>query len=636
MERRRSVMEVRSKAEPRLGRAQSTDNLDTAGERAAHASSIKGRNNKRSSIVKGHFPKLAECAHFHYEYVDFRNVQLSLAPQEVDVSWDGTTAKDPVFLIQVMCQGKSWLVPRSYEECQALDSHLHRCIYDRRFSQLRLLPPLHQLLDNTQMIMPLLAEYLARLSSIADNKINCGPVLTWMEIDNKGNRLLVAEEASINVPAIAAAQVIKRYTAQASDEISFEVGDIVSVIDMPPEEDTTWWRGKQGFQVGFFPSECVQVINERPSQPNTATAIATGTATASKPDSERVGARPAVNVHPSISSPSPTSVSRKHGKLMGFLRTFMKSRPSRQKLKQRGILRERVFGADLGEYLLDSGLDVPQVLRSCSEFIEKYGIVDGIYRLSGISSNIQKLRHEFDSDQVPDLTREVYMQDIHCVSSLCKLYFRELPNPLLTYQLYDRFAEAVCAGTEEERLIKVHNVIQQLPPPNYRTLEYLVRHLSVLAAQSAHTNMHTKNLAIVWAPNLLRSKEIELVGFSGAAAFREVRVQSVVVEFLLSNVDVLFSDSFSSAGKDTTGWGSGPPRASRKLLPRPNDARRLLTIGEALALAQLCREPGEETEPGEGSAQPEEEMAEDVEPREDTTGRLEGETTAALDVWPEE
>uniref|UniRef100_A0A4W3GTR4 Rho-GAP domain-containing protein n=1 Tax=Callorhinchus milii TaxID=7868 RepID=A0A4W3GTR4_CALMI len=35
---------------------------------------------------------------------------------------------------------------------------------------------------------------------------------------------------------------------------------------------------------------------------------------------------------------------------------------------------------------------VPQVLRSCSEFIEKYGIVDGIYRLSGISSNIQKLR----------------------------------------------------------------------------------------------------------------------------------------------------------------------------------------------------------------------------------------------------
>lgn len=35
---------------------------------------------------------------------------------------------------------------------------------------------------------------------------------------------------------------------------------------------------------------------------------------------------------------------------------------------------------------------VPQVVRSCAEFIEKHGVVDGIYRLSGISSNIQKLR----------------------------------------------------------------------------------------------------------------------------------------------------------------------------------------------------------------------------------------------------
>ena len=43
--------------------------------------------------------------------------------------------------------------------------------------------------------------------------------------------------------------------------------------------------------------------------------------------------------------------------MLGFLKTFIKSRPSKQKLKQRGILRERVFGCDLGEHLLNSGLD---------------------------------------------------------------------------------------------------------------------------------------------------------------------------------------------------------------------------------------------------------------------------------------
>lgn len=57
-----------------------------------------------------------------------------------------------------------------------------------------------------------------------------------------------------------------------------------------------------------------------------------------------------------ILSSSP-SVSKKHGKLITFLRTFMKSRPTKQKLKQRGILRERVFGCDLGEHLLNSGHD---------------------------------------------------------------------------------------------------------------------------------------------------------------------------------------------------------------------------------------------------------------------------------------
>lgn len=29
--------------------------------------------------------------------------------------------------------------------------------------------------------------------------------------------------------------------------------------------------------------------------------------------------------------------------------------------------------------------------------------------------------------------------------------------------------EAVSAATDEERLVKIHNVIQQLPPPHYRS-----------------------------------------------------------------------------------------------------------------------------------------------------------------------
>ncbi|XP_066842098.1 rho GTPase-activating protein 30 [Anser cygnoides] len=216
---------------------------------------------------------------------------------------------------------------------------------------------------------------------------------------------------------------------------------------------------------------------------------------------------------------------------------------ARQKARRKGGAKERVFGCDLLEHLQQSGQDVPQVLRSCTEFVEQHGVVDGIYRLSGVSSNIQRLRQEFDSDRCPDLHRDVYLQDIHCVSSLCKAYFRELPNPLLTYQLYDKFADAVAIQMEEARLVKIKEVLKELPAPHYRTLEFLMRHLLHMASYSSQTNMHARNLAIVWAPNLLRSKDIEATGFNGTAAFMEVRVQSIVVEFILTHVEQLFGDA---------------------------------------------------------------------------------------------
>eukprot|EP00079_Xenopus_tropicalis_P013988 XP_002944018.2 PREDICTED: rho GTPase-activating protein 30 [Xenopus tropicalis] len=152
-------------------------------------------------------------------------------------------------------------------------------------------------------------------------------------------------------------------------------------------------------------------------------------------------------------------------------------------------------------------------------------------------------------ERQPDLSKDTYLQDVHCVSSLCKAYFRELPNPLLTYQLYDKFADAVAIQLEEQRLIKIKEVLKELPLPHYRTLEYLMRHLLRMASFSSQTNMHARNLAIVWAPNLLRSKDIESSGFNGTAAFMEVRIQSIVVEFILTHVEQLFGDMPLAGGE---------------------------------------------------------------------------------------
>ncbi|EDW37281.1 GL25619 [Drosophila persimilis] len=490
------------------------------------------------------FPKLEECAHFHYERVQLGplSVQLlddksehmgsSIASQSIggDLPHSSLRSFSPEscwFIIRVCPQRcEPFLIKRSFENMQLLDEMLHRCVYDRKISGLRNMAELAEELPSETDVEYAVGKYLERFSKIASDSLTCGTILTWLQLDNKGRRLPLADgetQRTINTPAVGAAYGVRRYQAQAPDEINIEVGDMISVIDMPSPAESIWWRGKKShlqkslYEVGFFPQSCVATIGDKVPRnfPMPAPLVGHLDASPTKP------------------------VLRKHGKLIAFFRSFILSRPSRRRLKQSGIYRERVFNCDLSEHLLNSGQDIPMVLRSCAEFIENYGVIDGIYRLSGITSNIQRLRRAFDEERVPDLGNPEMKQDIHAVSSLLKMYFRELPNPLCTYQLYDNFVEAIQVKADEadERLRLMKETVLKLPPPHYRTLKYLAEHLYKVSQHHERTGMTDKNLAIVWAPNLLRSPALES---GGVAALRGVGVQAVVTEYLIRNCHNIF------------------------------------------------------------------------------------------------
>lgn len=72
-----------------------------------------------------------------------------------------------------------------------------------------------------------LSKYCERFSEIAGSLINCGPVLSWLQLDNRGRRILVTDgdNCPINTPAVAAAYAVKKYQAVAADEISFDVSN---------------------------------------------------------------------------------------------------------------------------------------------------------------------------------------------------------------------------------------------------------------------------------------------------------------------------------------------------------------------------------------------------------------------------
>lgn len=95
---------------------------------------------------------------------------------------------------------------------------------------------------------------------------------------------------------------------------------------------------------------------------------------------------------------------------------------------------------------------------------------------------------------------------------------------------------------ESAKLSNLIKVLKLLPLNHYISLEYLARHLNKIASYSDQTGMTIKNLAIVWSPNLLRSRELELNG--GIGALQGIAIQAILTEYLIRYVDRLFtSDS---------------------------------------------------------------------------------------------
>ena len=57
--------------------------------------------------------------------------------------------------------------------------------------------------------------------------------------------------------------------------------------------------------------------------------------------------------------------------------------------------------------------------------------------------------------------------DVHSISSLLKLYFRELPEPLCTHDLYHNFL-ATAKMSNELKLGAVREVVSRMPREHYK------------------------------------------------------------------------------------------------------------------------------------------------------------------------
>ncbi|KAG9341186.1 hypothetical protein JZ751_019625 [Albula glossodonta] len=164
-------------------------------------------------------------------------------------------------------------------------------------------------------------------------------------------------------------------------------------------------------------------------------------------------------------------------------------------------LSSRQFGVELSR-LTNDERSVPLVVEKLINYIEMHGLyTEGIYRKSGSTNKIKELKQGLDTD-VNSMNLDDY--NIHVIASVFKQWLRDLPNPLMTFELYEEFLRAMGLQDKREVIRGVYSVIDQLSRTHLNTLERLVFHLVRIALQEETNRMSANALAIVFAPCILR------------------------------------------------------------------------------------------------------------------------------------
>ncbi|KAJ1967298.1 hypothetical protein IWQ62_001949 [Dispira parvispora] len=169
------------------------------------------------------------------------------------------------------------------------------------------------------------------------------------------------------------------------------------------------------------------------------------------------------------------------------------------------VVEPKAFGIDLAKLMGDRR--IPRFVERCLAEVESRGLEEvGIYRVPGSVAGINNLKRAFNAGdwEVPLATDEC--SDINVVAGALKLFLRELPEPLLTFQLYDGFIHAATVDDYNERLWAIKDLVHALPKPNYMVLKRLVEHLERVTDFEEVNHMYSSNLAIVFGPTLLKPR----------------------------------------------------------------------------------------------------------------------------------
>ncbi|XP_035000964.1 rho GTPase-activating protein 17a isoform X2 [Hippoglossus stenolepis] len=206
------------------------------------------------------------------------------------------------------------------------------------------------------------------------------------------------------------------------------------------------------------------------------------------------------------------------------------------------------FGTGLDEHLKRSGREIALPLEACVMMLLETGMKEeGLFRIAAGASKLKKLKAALDCSTSQ---LEEFYSDPHAVAGALKSYLRELPEPLMNYQLYDEWIQASSVTDPDKRLQALWVVCDKLPKNNKSNLRYLVKFLAKLAQDSETNKMTASNIAIVLGPNLLWAKtEGSLAEMAAATSVHVVAIMEPIIQhadwFFPEEVDFNVSGMFA-------------------------------------------------------------------------------------------
>uniref|UniRef100_A0A8D2P7R2 SH3 domain-binding protein 1 n=1 Tax=Zosterops lateralis melanops TaxID=1220523 RepID=A0A8D2P7R2_ZOSLA len=242
------------------------------------------------------------------------------------------------------------------------------------------------------------------------------------------------------------------------------------------------------------------------------------------------------------------------------------------------------YGVSLETHLKSLGREIALPIEACVMMLLASGMKEeGLFRLAAGASVLRKLKSSLASGSN---ALEEFYSDPHAVAGALKSYLRELPQPLMTFELYDEWVKVASLKDIDNRVQSLRDTCSRLPQDSYNNLRYLIKFLAKLAEHQEVNKMTPSNIAIVLGPNLLWSQQS--TGDPMQLDLASVSSIQAVVEALIQNVDTLFPEGRTRASLGGPQQRVTGRRRERNISPSPGGEKWETALAPCCGVTALC------------------------------------------------